>query len=56
MDKEKIPFSELKAVKKWQQEDIKKIYACEMNCNNCPYTEPVDCAEARKIENGKIIN
>lgn len=56
-DELKIPFSELSIVKKWMDEDeVRKIYACEMNCDKCPYPEPVDCSEAKKIENGRIIN
>ena len=34
---------------------VREIYACEMNCDECPYTEPVDCSDAKKIENRRII-
>ena len=37
--------------------EIRKIYACEMNCDDgCPYDEPVDCSEAKKIENDRIVS
>jgi hypothetical protein len=42
--------------KRWWIILVKKIYACEMNCDSCPYTGPVDCSDAKKIENGRIIN
>ena len=27
-----------------------------MNCDECPYTDPVDCSDAKKIENNIIVN
>ncbi len=40
---------------KSDSELVKKIYACEMNCDECPYTEPVDCSDAKKIEKKVVI-
>ena len=37
------------------EKEIRKIYACEMDCDSCPYDEPVDCSDAKKIENKSII-
>jgi len=43
-------MTDLKTLKK-----ARRIYACEMNCDECPYDEPVDCSDAKKIENSRVI-